>query len=198
LFTVVAGHFLTRDERMTPLRATGALCGLIGVFALIGPQFAAGTGGVMLAEFAVLGAAVSYALASLYGRRFRRLGVSPIAAAAGQVTASSLMLVPIALLVDRPWTLPPPGLATWAAIAGLASLSTALGYVLYFRILAGAGAANVVLVTLLAPASSILLGAAFLGERLEPRHLLGLALIAAGLACIDGRLPRALRTPGRA
>jgi drug/metabolite transporter (DMT)-like permease len=103
------------------------------------------------------------------------------------------MLVPIALLVDRPWTLALPGAATCAAVAALASFSTALAYILYFRILAGAGATNVVLVTLLAPVSSILLGAIVLHERLEPRHFVGLALIAVGLACIDGRLVRALR-----
>ena len=193
LFTVLAAHFLTRDERLTPLRAAGALFGLLGVAALIGPRLVEGLGGGVLAELAILGAAISYALASLFGRRFRRLGVNPIATATGQVTASSLMLVPIALLVDRPWTLAVPGAAACAAVAALASLSTALAYILYFRILAGAGATNVVLVTLLAPVSSILLGAIVLHERLEPRHFVGLALIAVGLACIDGRLVRALR-----
>lgn len=190
LFTVLAGHFLTADERLTPLRAAGALCGFFGVAALIGPQLVEGLGGGGLAELAILGAATSYALASIFGRRFRRLGVSPIATATGQVTASSLMLIPIALLVDRPWTLPLPGVATCAAIAAIASLSTALAYILYFRILAGAGATNVVLVTLLAPVSSILLGAVFLREHLEPRHFVGLALIGVGLACMDGRLVR--------
>ncbi len=193
LFTVLAAHFLTRDERLTPLRAAGALFGLFGVAALIGPRLVEGLGGGVLAELAILGAAISYAFASLFGRRFRRLGVNPIATATGQVTASSLMLVPIALLVDRPWTLAVPGAAACAAVAALASLSTALAYILYFRILAGAGATNVVLVTLLAPVSSILLGAIVLHERLEPRHFVGLALIAVGLACIDGRLVRALR-----
>ncbi len=193
LFTVLAAHFLTRDERLTPWRAAGALCGLLGVAVLIGPRLVEGLGGGAPAELAIIGAAISYAFASLFGRRFRRLGVSPIATATGQVTASSLMLAPIALLVDRPWTLALPGLATCAAIVALAFFSTALGYILYFRILAGAGATNVVLVTLLAPVSSILLGAIVLHERLEPRHFVGLALIGAGLACIDGRLPRALR-----
>lgn len=193
LFTVLVGHFLTTDERLTPLRLAGALCGLVGVAGMIGPQLVAGPGGGALAELAVLGAAVSCAFASVFGRRFRRLGVNPIATATGQVTASSLMLIPIALFVDRPWTLPPPDLATWGAVAGLASLSTALAYVLYFRILAGAGATNVVLVTLLAPVSSISLGALFLHEHLEPRHFIGLALIGLGLACIDGRPLKALR-----
>jgi drug/metabolite transporter (DMT)-like permease len=192
LFTVIAGHFLTEDERLTPLRVTGALCGLVGVAGMIGPQLVGGLGGGVLAELAILGAAVSYAFASVFGRRFRRLGINPIATATGQVTASSLMLIPIALLVDRPWTLPMPGVETLAAIFGLAALSTAFAYILYFRILAGAGATNVVLVTLLAPVSSIALGALVLHEHLEARHFIGLALIGLGLACIDGRPLRAL------
>ena len=196
LFTVLAGHFLSADDRLTPLRLAGALCGLVGVAGMIGPQLSTGSAARSLAELAILGAAVSYAFASLFGRRFRRMGVDPIATATGQVTASSLMLVPIALLVDHPWTLPMPGVATLAAIVAIAALSTALAYILYFRILAGAGATNVVLVTLLAPVSSILLGALFLHERLEPRHFVGLALIGLGLACIDGRLFRMFQTAG--
>jgi drug/metabolite transporter (DMT)-like permease len=192
LFTVIVGHFLTSDERLTPLRVTGAVCGLAGVAGMIGPQLVAGLGGGVTAELAILGAAVSYAFASVFGRRFRRLGINPIATATGQVTASSLMLIPIALLVDRPWTLPVPAPETLAAIAGLAALSTAFAYILYFRILAGAGATNVVLVTLLAPVSSIALGALVLHEHLEARHFIGLALIGLGLACIDGRPLRVL------
>lgn len=193
LFTVLAGHFLSADERMTPARLAGALFGLVGVAVMIGPQLIAGVGDGLLAELAVLGAAVSYAFASLFGRKFRRLAINPLATATGQVTASSLMLIPLALLIDRPWTLPLPGAATFLAIAAIASLSTALAYILYFRILAGAGATNVVLVTLLAPVTSILLGAIVLQERLAPRHFVGLALIGLGLACIDGRLLKALR-----
>ena len=194
LFTVLAGHFLSSEDRLTPLRLGGALCGLAGVAAMIGPQLIDGFGGAVLAELAILGAAVSYALASLFGRRFRRMGVDPIATATGQITASSFLLIPIALLIDRPWSLPLPGAATFVAIGAIASLSTALAYILYFRILAGAGATNVVLVTLLAPVSSILLGALFLHEHLEPRHFVGLALIGLGLACIDGRLFRLFRS----
>jgi drug/metabolite transporter (DMT)-like permease len=198
LFTVIAGHFLSADDRLTPLRLGGALCGLLGVAGMIGPQLVDGLGGSVFAELAILGAAISYAFASLFGRRFRRMGVDPVATATGQVTASSLVLIPIALIVDRPWALPMPGLATLAAIVAIAALSTALAYILYFRILAGAGATNVVLVTLLAPVSSILLGALFLHERLEPRHFVGLALIGLGLACIDGRLFRALQSASSA
>ena len=155
---------------------------------MVGPAVLAGLGADLLAQVAVLGAALSYALAGIFGRRFQRMGVPPLATAAGQVTASTLMLLPIAIVVDRPWTLPVPSASVWGAILGIAALSTALAYVLYFRILATAGATNLLLVTFLIPVSAILLGVVVLGERLDPRHFIGMALIGCGLAAIDGRL----------
>ena len=117
------------------------------------------------------------------------MGIAPAEAAAGQVTASAVLILPIMLVVDQPWTLPaPPSLTVWLALAGLALLSTALAYVLYFRILAAAGATVLLLVTFLIPVTAILLGALVLGERLEPRHFAGMALIGLGLAMIDGRI----------
>ena len=189
---MVAAHFFTTSERLNARKLAGALCGFLGVAWMIAPDLARGVADSFTAELAVLAAALSYALASIFARRFRSLGLAPIEVAGGQVAASSLMLIPLALVVDRPWDLPPPSLAVIGAVIAIASLSTALAYVVYFRILAGAGATNVVLVTLLAPASSILLGAAILGERLAVRHFVGLALVAFGLAFIDGRLPSAL------
>jgi drug/metabolite transporter (DMT)-like permease len=93
-------------------------------------------------------------------------------------------------LVDRPWTLPMPSSAAWAAFAGIALLSTALAYILYFRILAAAGATNLLLVTFLLPISALLLGWLFLGEHVAPTALIGMGVIGLGLACIDGRLLR--------
>jgi len=191
--TVVVAHFLTVSEKLTARRLAGALIGFAGVATMIGPDLARGLVDDVAAEAAALTAAVAYAFASVFARRFRGLGLAAIDVAAGQVTSAGLMLIPVALLVERPWSLPAPSLPVVAALVALAALSTALAYVVYFRILAGAGATNVVLVTLLAPATSILLGAAFLGERLAARQFLGLAAIAAGLASIDGRLPQAAR-----
>jgi drug/metabolite transporter (DMT)-like permease len=187
VITVVAAHFLTTTERLNAGKFAGAVFGLFGVAAMIAPDLAHGLQQDLLAELAILGAALAYALSSLYARRFRAAGLAPIDVATGQMTASSLMLVPLALIVDRPWTFTPPSLEVATAVIALAALSTALAYVVYFRILAGAGATNVILVTLLVPVTSILLGALRLGERLAPRHFLGLALIAVGLALIDGR-----------
>jgi drug/metabolite transporter (DMT)-like permease len=191
LFTVLLAHVFTRDERMTPNRVGGVLFGLAGVAVMIGPDALGGLSGDLAAQLAMLGAAVSYACAGIFGRRFS--GIPPLVTAAGQVTASTLTLLPLALVVDRPWLLPLPGAKTWAAVVGLALLCTALAYVIYFRILATSGASNLLLVTLLMPASAILLGTTVLGERLEPRQLAGMALIAAGLAAVDGRAALLLR-----
>jgi len=188
LFTVLIAHGLTTDERLSKGRIAGVLIGFAGVIVLIGPQALAGLGQDVMAQLAILGAAISYGFAAIFGRRFKRMGVPPLATAAGQVTASSLLLLPVALAVDRPWILAWPDLPVWAAILGLALLSTALAYVVFFRILASAGAVNLSLVTFLIPVSAILLGVAILGERLATTDFLGLALVGLGLAAIDGRL----------
>jgi drug/metabolite transporter (DMT)-like permease len=108
------------------------------------------------------------------------------------LTASAALIAPLALLVDRPWTLPWPGPAAVAALLGLAALSTALAYLLYFRLLASAGATNLLLVTFLIPVSAVALGVLVLGETIAARQGLGMALIGAGLAAIDGRVLRLL------
>ena len=184
LFTVVLAHLLTPDERMTPGRLSGVFLGLGGVAVMIGPTLA-GLGVAVVAQLACLAAALSYALAGIFGRRFR--GTPPLITAAGQTGASTLLILPLALIVDRPWTLPPPGPVTWAALIALALLGTALAYLIYFRVLAVAGATNLLLVTFLIPVSALVLGIAILGERPAPGHIAGMALIALGLAAIDGR-----------
>jgi drug/metabolite transporter (DMT)-like permease len=190
LFTAVLAHALTRDEKLTPGRLAGVVLGLAGVAVMIGVDALAGIGNGILAQVAVIGAAVSYSFAGIYGRRFK--GTPPLVTAAGQVTCSSALMLPLVIMVEQPWTLAPPSWATWSAVVGLALLSTALAYIIFFRILAVAGATNLLLVTLLIPVSAILLGALFLGEQVELQEIAGMALIAAGLAFIDGRLPRFL------
>ena len=192
LFTVLVAHCLTADDRLTRSRVLGLLIGFAGIVLLIGPEALRGLGGDVLAQCAVLGAAGSYACAGVFGRRFKRMGIPPLATAAGQVTAPTLLLLPLVLVVDRPWTLALPDAQVWAALIGLALLSTALAYVLYFRILAAAGAVNLLLVTFLIPPSAILLGTAVLKESLQATDLLGMALIGGGLAAIDGRLAQAI------
>ena len=194
LFTVVVAHLLTSDERIDRAKLAALVVGLAGVAVLIGPKALAQVDAGVWGQLACLAAALSYAFAGVYGRRFKTMGVSPLEAAAGQVSASSILILPIMLVVDQPWHLQAlPSLSIWAALAGLSLLSTALAYVLYFRILAAAGATNLLIVTFLIPVTSILLGVAFLGERMELRQLGGMALIGAGLALIDGRIARVLR-----
>ena len=193
LFTLVVAHFITHDERIGGLKLVALLIGIGGVAVLMGPEVLT-TSQSMAGQLACLGAALSYAFAGVYGRRFRTMGVAPLDAAAGQVTASAMLILPIMLMVDRPWSIGVlPTAITWSALAGLALLSTALAYVLYFRILAVAGATNLLLVTFLIPVTAILLGALILGERLQPRHFAGMALIGLAFAAIDGRILRLLR-----
>ena len=193
LFSVLAAHVLTAEEKLSGLKVAGSVAGLAGVAWLLGPDALSGAGSNLWPELAVLAAALSYALSAIFARRMRVLGLKPVDVAAGQVTAAAFYLAPVALVIDRPWALPMPSETVIASVLAIAALSTALAYIVYFRILAGAGATNVLLVTLLAPATSVILGALFLHERLAMQQFLGFALIALGLAFIDGRLPRALR-----
>ena len=192
LVTILVAHALTADEKLTPRRLAGVLVGLGGVVVVIGPAALGGLGGEIAAQLAVVGAAISYAFAGVFGRRFR--GLPPMIPAAGQVTASALVLLTLVLVVDRPWQRAAPGGEAVAAIFGLALLCTAVAYVLYFRILAAAGATNLLLVTFLIPVGALLLGAGFLDEWLDVRQLGGMVLIFAGLGIVDGRIVARVRS----
>lgn len=198
MFTVLVAHCLTDDEKMTLGRVSGIGFGFTGVSFLVGADALQGAGTDRLAPFAVLAAALSYAFAGVFGRRFRAWGIPPLVAAAGQLRASAALMIPLALVTERPWSLPMPRAEVWGAVAGLALCSTALAYTLYFRILATAGATNVVLVTFLIPVSAILLGTTILGEELAWRHFIGMGFIGLGLAAVDGRVVRRLGRPTRA
>jgi len=184
---VFVAHVGTDDERLTWPRVIGVIAGLIGVAIMVGSDALAGIGGELLAQLAILGAAVSYAVAGVYGRRFRRFGTTPTQTAAGQLAGSTLLLLPVALAWDQPWELPLPSMTIWLAVVGLALFSTALAYIIYFRVLANAGATNLMLVTFLVPISAGLLGVLILGEHLTGGQLICMLLIGIGLAAIDGR-----------
>ncbi|HVI91672.1 MAG TPA: DMT family transporter [Dongiaceae bacterium] len=186
VFSVIVAHFLTATEKLTLARGAGVLLGLGGVTVLIGPEAVAGLGsGDLAGQLACLAAALSYALAGIYGRRFRDL--PPLSVATGQVSGSTLILLPVVAGIDQPWTLPAPSAQAWLAFAGIAFFCTVLAYLLYFRILRKAGATNLLLVTFLLPISALLLGWLALGETIGRSAILGMAVIGAGLACIDGR-----------
>ena len=185
IFSVVLAHFLTREERFTLNRGIGVLLGWLGVALLIGIESLKGFDLQILGYLAVLGAAMCYACAAIFGRRFR--GLPPVTVTTGMLVCSSVMLVPLVLMFEQPLALH-PGLAAWGAILGLSLISTAAAYMIYFRILARAGATNILLVTFLIPVSAILLGVLILGERFGWNAVGGMLLIFAGLIAIDGRL----------
>jgi drug/metabolite transporter (DMT)-like permease len=189
LFTVLLAHLVATDERLTRNRIAGVVLGFAGVVVMIGPAALRGLGLAGLGKLAVVGAAASYACAGLYGRRLK--GLPPVVAACGMLVASALTMLPVALLVDGTAGFVgglAVGLPIWAAVAGLALLSTALAYIVYFRLLATAGATNLLLVTFLIPVSALLLGGIVLGERPDWTSFAGMALIFLGLAAVDGRL----------
>jgi drug/metabolite transporter (DMT)-like permease len=195
IWGVVVAHLCTADEKMTPARVAGVLLGFGGVALMIGPDFLGQIGKGVLAQLACLAATLCYALAGVWARRFRGMGVPPIGVATGQLTASALVMLPLVLIFEPPWRASAPSAQAWLALLALALFCTSLAYILYFRLLASAGATNSLLVTFLIPITAILLGALILKERLEPRHFVGMAVIGAGLAAIDGRLFSRRRPP---
>lgn len=197
LFTIlIAGAFLV-DEHITPQKVAGVVLGLIGVSVLIGAESLAGIGLDIslqtLAQLAIMGAAISYGCASVFGRRFKALGVSPFSTSVGQVTASTLILLPITFVIERPDQLANPSLQAWLSILCLGVFCTALGYTLFFKILSSSGATNVVLVTFLVPVTASFLGWLILNEQLHSSHFIGMAFIGLGLAAIDGRVLKKLK-----
>ena len=191
LFTIILAHFLTSEEHFTFGRIMGVLLGIGGVIVLIGLDALREISLQSLAQFAILGASCAYAFAAIYGRRFK--GQPPMIPATGMLICSTFFMLPIASLLERPWQWMPSPL-TWAALGGLALLSTSLAYLIYFHILSVAGATNILLVTFLIPISALLLGVLILGEPLSVSLFGGMALIFAGLAAVDGRLFKKLAT----
>lgn len=185
LWGVVFAHVLTADDKMTAHRAAGVVLGLVGVGILMGPAALAGQASTVFGMACVIGDAISYGLSGVWGRRLRQ--TPPLVTATAQLVSSSTILVPIVLIVDKPWQLPLPSTHVLAALAGLAVLATALAYVVFFHILNVSGGTNVMLVTLLIPVSSNTLGIVFLGEMLKMQHIVGALIIAAALIVFDGR-----------
>ncbi|WP_299372680.1 DMT family transporter [uncultured Kiloniella sp.] len=194
LFGVIVATLFLPDEKATILKALGVIVGFFGVVLMFGlPDHNQN----LLAQLAILGATLSYAFAGVFGRRFKTMAINPIVTAAGQVTGATFLLFPITYAIEGMPSLPAISNETWASLVALALLSTAVAYILYFKILERAGATNLLLVTLLVPVSAILLGALFLDEKLDVTHFIGMAFIAIGLSAIDGRLWRKLSNKNR-
>lgn len=189
---IVGIAFFMPSEIITKGKVTGMLIGFLGVVVMLGSGAFLDIGRNVIGQLAILCAAVSYACASIYGRRFHAAGIPPVVAAAGHVTMSALILLPVALIVDGPADLVGADISAWMSVVGLAVLSTAVAYVLYFRILASAGSINLTLVTFLMPVTAILLGMVLFGESVRPIEIVGMAIISLALIVIDGRLLRGM------
>jgi drug/metabolite transporter (DMT)-like permease len=184
LFTVIVMTF-AGEEKLEARRVAGVIVGLVGVIILHGHGLGLERGqglGILLC----LAAALSYGLSALVARRLL-LDVPPLGAATFQMLASAVMMTVVAGVVEHPWQLPMPGVTTWLAVIGLAALSTALAYIVFFQILRRSGATNVMLVTLLVPVTAILLGWLVLGEKISPLEIMGALVIGSALLLIDGR-----------
>jgi drug/metabolite transporter (DMT)-like permease len=190
IFMVAVAHWATHDEKLSWAKTAGIALGILGVIVLVGPEAFAG-GAYIWGELAVVGASCVYAFGGVYSRRFKDL--PPLVAATGQVTGGAVMLVPLSLLVDHPWSLPVPDAGIWASLFAIALINTALAYFVYYRMLATIGVTYISLVTFLIPIIALLLGAVFLGEGVTVQAMAGMAVIAAGLGAIDGRLFRLVR-----
>ena len=188
IFGVVIAALLLADELLTARKAIGSTIGFLGVATAIGLDALRDFDVTSLAQLAVIGGTVSYAFASVWAR-VKMSHLPPQVAAAGMLTGSSLVMVPAALVLDG---MPSFNLSATAfgAIAYYVVFATAGAYLLYYRILAVAGSANTMIVTLLIPPISIVLGAWVLNETLSPNVYIGLGLLAVGLLLLDGRLFR--------
>jgi len=185
IFVVVVAHRITHDEKLSWPKVAGVTLGVAGTVILVGPQALSGASAA-LGEWAVILASFFYAMGGLYSRHFR--GLSPLVAATGQLTAATVVLLPLSFLIDQPWTLPMPDWDIWAALLAIALVNTAMAYLVYFRLLAGVGVTQVSLVTFLIPPIALLLGAAVLDEPVTLQAVAGMLVIGLGLAAIDGRL----------
>jgi drug/metabolite transporter (DMT)-like permease len=193
LFGIFLAHLLTHDEKLSANKLAGILLGVAGVGTLVGYDFAEGSTADIVARVALLTAPLCYVLANIYARH--RLGrYPPFVIAMMQIVASIFVAVPLALVFDRPWTLPMPSRTVLGAIAGMGVFGSALASLCHFTVLRRAGATNALLVTLIMPLTPIVLGGIYLGERLTGREVAGAVMIAAALLIIDGRL---LRLPRR-
>jgi len=186
VFGVIVAGLLLVDEPLTARKIAGALLGIMGVAVIMGPGTLTNLDPSNLGQLAILGAALSYAFASVWAKRFLAQQ-PPVMNAFGMLAGATTLMIPIVLCVEGMPELALP-VNIWASLLALALMSTALAYLLYFEILARAGSANLMLVTLLIPPVAIGLGYAFLGERLGPQALYGFALIGFGLVVTDGRV----------
>jgi drug/metabolite transporter (DMT)-like permease len=193
IFALLVAHVATADEKVTPSKLVGILLGIAGVAAMVGPEALSGLTENLLPAGAMLVASFFYGVSAIFGRGFR--GIDATVSATCQLSASTLILLPIALVVDQPWSIAMPSAITIGSAIALAIVSTSLAYVFYYQLIQRAGGTNTILVTLLIPVGGVFFGWILLGEAFTPAEAAGLILIGSGLLVIDGRVLARLRRP---
>ncbi|WP_306144217.1 DMT family transporter [Roseibium sp. MMSF_3412] len=188
IFTVIVAGLLTGQESLPFNKIAGVLLGVAGVAIMLSSSLSGVANDPVWAQVCCLGAAVSYACAATYARRFKE--VRPQVSAAGQLLGSSLIMLPVAVYFGTGWSPSGTSMTAWANVAALGIIATALAYLIYFQLLADAGATNASLVTLIVPASALLFGWLILGENLSALQLAGFAVLLIGLVALDGRVFR--------
>ncbi len=178
IFAFLLGGILLRQERPTLLRLSGVVAGLAGVALIIGMRALDGLGREVLAPLAIVAATICYADAALFGRQFR--GLDPMVPAAGSLVCGAILLIPLSLMVDRPWNLSPSA-GSLAALLGLAVFCTALALVIYFRLIETLGSLATTAQAYLRVPVGVAVGMIFLGESLARTAAIGLVLVVAGV-----------------
>lgn len=186
LFSAILGQVIRGGEKLTKNRIIGLIVGWMGVFLLVGQSGYSESGRILYGRLAVLGASLCYALGALYGKGFN---FSPKILAAGMLSAAAIYLLPFVIFIDEPWGIQLHA-GTVLSMVSLSLFSTALAYLIYFKLLARVGATNLLLVTFLIPLTALILGLLFLGETPGWRAYLGFGIITAGLLIVDGRFIR--------
>ena len=187
IFTFVLAWCLARQQSATGRQLFGVVCGMIGICLIVGVQALYGIGQQLTAELAIVAATVCYAGAAIFGRNFQ--GLDPMVPATGSLLCGATVLIPISLVVDRPWTLVPSSRSIVALIC-LALLSTALAFTIYFRLIRTLGSVGTTAQAYLRVPIGVAIGVVFLGETLAPTTLIGLVCIIAGVAAMTTQARR--------
>lgn len=181
IFTFLLTAAVTRHEAVTARKLVGIVAGIAGISLIVGMQAFAGLGQALWAQLAIVAATVCYAGAAIFGRGFKNL--DPMMPAAGSMICGAVVLVPLSLIFDRPWTLA-PSTASLTALIALSVFSTALAFVIYFRLLDTLGSVGTTSQAYLRVPIGVAIGAVFLGESLSATAWAGFVCIIVGVAAM--------------
>ena len=187
LFTIVLAHFLVEGDRITSSKLLGVLLGFAGLFLLILPSLRGGVQASTWGLIAVTAAAALYGVAIIYSRQHLR-GLPPLVAPASQLLLATLYMLPLAVIIDRPWTLPTPSAAALGSLVALGIMGTGLAFIVYYRLIESADSTYVSMVTYVIPVFGVILGVLVLNEQLTWYALAGFALILLGVMVVNGLL----------